>query len=189
MEFRAVLSAVYGKGKDNLSRIEDLPYLEAFPKLYEGYWYRSVFSPSGMTAEEFIKRLGADHPPILMPKWAEFNGGRFEIIGVRVPEELGWRTLGESWIFILRLENRLRANKRSPVRTFFIRTGRASRPQMLARIPELSLMASKKIALIGLGCMGAPSALEFARAGVGELRFVPIRLTPKTTTYRLVPLQ
>ena len=184
MEFRAVLSAVYGKGKDNLSRIEDLPYLEAFPKLYEGYWYRSVFSPSGMTAEEFIKRLGADHPPILMPKWAEFNGGRFEIIGVRVPEELGWRTLGESWIFILRLENRLRANKRSPVRTFFIRTGRASRPQMLARIPELSLMASKKIALIGLGCMGAPSALEFARAGVGELRLMDSDVVEAGTTSR-----
>jgi molybdopterin/thiamine biosynthesis adenylyltransferase len=119
-----------------------------------------------------------------MPKWAEFNGGRYELIGIRVPEESAWRELSESWIFILRLEKRLKGNKTAPVQKLFIRTGRASRYQMQARVPELSLLPSKKIAVIGLGCMGAPSALEFARAGVGELRLMDDDSVEPGTTVR-----
>jgi len=168
-EFRAVVSAVFGKGKKTVFEVEDRPFLSGFPKRFEGYWYRSTVSPSGMSAGEFLRQLAVEHPPVLMPKWAEFNGGRYELIGVRIPEESAWRELGKSWIFILRMEPRLKGNKKAPVQKTFIRTGRASRPQMQARVPELSGLGSKRIAIVGLGCMGGPSAFEFARAGLGEL--------------------
>jgi molybdopterin/thiamine biosynthesis adenylyltransferase len=183
-EFRAVVSAVFGKGKKTVSEVEDSPFLSGFPKRFEGFWYRSTISPSGMSAEEFLRRLAAEHPPVAMPKWAEFNGGRCELIGVRIPEESAWREVGESWIFILRREQRLKANKRTPVQKFFIRTGRASRHQMQARVPELSLLASKRIAIVGLGCMGGPSALEFARASVGEVRLMDDDSVEPGTTVR-----
>jgi molybdopterin/thiamine biosynthesis adenylyltransferase len=183
-EFRGVVSSVFGKGKKTIFEVEDGPFLRAFPKHFEGYWYRSTFSPSGMSADEFLRRLAVEHPPVAMPKWAEFNGGRYELIGVRIPEESAWRELGESWIFILRLEQRLKANKRAPIQKFFIKTARASRSQMLARIPELSALPSKKIAIIGLGCMGGPSAIEFARAGVGEIRLMDDDSVEPGTTVR-----
>jgi hypothetical protein len=109
-EFRAVVSAAFGKGKKVVFEIEEGPFLRGFPKHFEGYWYQSTFSPSGMSADEFLRRLAVEHPPVAMPKWAEFNGGRYELIGVRIPEESAWRKLGESWIFILRLE-RMRQTK------------------------------------------------------------------------------
>jgi len=184
VEFRAVVSVVFGKGKKTVFEVEDSPFLNGFSKRFEGFWYRSTFSPSGMSAEEFLRRLAVEHPPVGMPKWAEFNGGRYELIGVRIPEESAWREVGESWIFILRLEQRVKANKRAQVKKFFIRTGRASRPQMQARIPELSVLPSRRIAIIGLGCMGGPSALEFARAGVGELRLMDDDSVEPGTTVR-----
>jgi molybdopterin/thiamine biosynthesis adenylyltransferase len=40
------------------------------------------------------------------------------------------------------------------------------------RTPELHPLASKSVALFGLGCLGAPVALELARAGLGSLSIV-----------------
>ena len=55
---------------------------------------------------------------------------------------------------------------------YFARPGRAGRQDVLARIPELEPLGQKAVAVFGLGCLGAPSALEFARAGVRGLSLV-----------------
>jgi len=52
----------------------------------------------------------------------------------------------------------------------FIRAGRASRRDLFLRMPELSALSDKVVAVFGLGCIGGPSAFELVRAGVGELR-------------------
>jgi molybdopterin/thiamine biosynthesis adenylyltransferase len=52
------------------------------------------------------------------------------------------------------------------------------------RIPELSPLKNKVVAFIGLGCVGAPSALQFAKAGVGELRLVDGDFISPGTTCR-----
>lgn len=56
--------------------------------------------------------------------------------------------------------------------TYFARAGRAGVDDILVRSPELRVLREKTLAVFGLGCLGAPSTLEFARAGVGELRIV-----------------
>lgn len=40
------------------------------------------------------------------------------------------------------------------------------------RVPELHSLSKQKVAVFGLGCIGAPSAIEFTKAGVGELCLV-----------------
>lgn len=55
---------------------------------------------------------------------------------------------------------------------FFVRTGRVGREDFTSRIPELSQLYSKTVTVIGLGCLGAPSVLEFARCGIGEIRII-----------------
>lgn len=52
---------------------------------------------------------------------------------------------------------------------YVIRPGRVGRADVLVRAPELLSMTHASVALVGLGCLGAPSALEFARAQVGSL--------------------
>jgi molybdopterin/thiamine biosynthesis adenylyltransferase len=55
---------------------------------------------------------------------------------------------------------------------FFARAGRISAGGAAVRAPELAPLATKTVAQFGLGCVGAPSALEFARAGIGNLRIL-----------------
>jgi len=57
----------------------------------------------------------------------------------------------------------------------------ASPEDLIKRIPELQSLRTKSIALFGLGSLGAPSALEFARAGIGQIRLVDFdRVDPAT---------
>lgn len=69
-------------------------------------------------------------------------------------------------------------------RCYLARVGRGGRSDLLARAPELSVMPTARIAVIGLGCLGAPSALEFARALTGELRLVEYDHVDVGTTIR-----
>ena len=182
-EFRAVVTSVEAQGM-TLSKAQQTPFLSKFAKSHASHWYRSNLTPFGLRPEEYIKRLGEAIPAVRNPKWSEFKHGQFEIIGVRIPEEVEWRTIGESWVFILRVKYRVAGKKGVPIQTFFLRAGHASRAQFQMRIPELSPLASRRIGIVGLGCMGAPSALEFARAGVGEIRLMDYDSVEPGTTVR-----
>jgi len=57
-------------------------------------------------------------------------------------------------------------------RIYFARASRAGRQDLTVRIPELYNLQEKKITVFGLGSLGAPSVLEFARCGVGKLSII-----------------
>jgi molybdopterin/thiamine biosynthesis adenylyltransferase len=56
--------------------------------------------------------------------------------------------------------------------TQFARAGRAGLRDIADRVPELKKLPNASVAVFGLGCIGAPSAIELARCGVGELRLL-----------------
>lgn len=58
------------------------------------------------------------------------------------------------------------------VAIYFTRAGWTPTDNVSARAPELHPLRDRTIAHFGVGCLGGPSALEFARAGVGELRIL-----------------
>jgi len=60
----------------------------------------------------------------------------------------------------------------------------ASPTDLFARIPELKPLREKTVAVFGLGCLGAPSALEFARAGVRCIRLVDFDVVDPATCVR-----
>lgn len=67
------------------------------------------------------------------------------------------------------------------VTMYFTKVGLAGRDDRLLRSPELRCLGDRSVAVFGTGCLGAPSVLEFARAGVGELRLLdPDRVDPGT---------
>lgn len=53
---------------------------------------------------------------------------------------------------------------------YFSKAGRAGADDLLVRTPELRVLREKTVAVFGAGCLGAASVLEFARAGVAEVR-------------------
>lgn len=67
---------------------------------------------------------------------------------------------------------------------YFSRQGHAGTDDLAARTPELRGLRQKTVAVIGLGCLGAPSSLEFARAGVGELRLLDHDIVDPATSGR-----
>lgn len=67
---------------------------------------------------------------------------------------------------------------------FFLRAARAGREDLTARIPELSQLCKKTVTVVGLGCLGAPSVLELARCGIGEIRIIDFDIVETGTIVR-----
>jgi len=96
-------------------------------------------------------------------KYRLSSSGRTDVLAVVMPEEHAWRKqTGQGWLFIVSDKNK--------GSSYFARSGRAGAKDLLAREPELDEMRTATIALFGLGCNGAISAVELAKAGTKELR-------------------
>ena len=137
------------------------------------------------------------------------RGGSIRVRAALFPEEHRWRGTpgggaGEGWLVAVCLEQpagpgagggagHSRYPMRSKSRTggakpnvtcYLARAGRFGRADLLARVPELAPMIGAQVAVVGLGCLGAPSAIEFARALTGGLRLVEHDHVDAATTVR-----
>lgn len=95
--------------------------------------------------------------------------GGVQVIAVLFPEEQNHLKQGLGWAVLL---HRHGSHKRGgpPARTSFIRADRAGVQDLASRFPQFALLQQCRAAVFGLGCMGAPSVLEFARAGMHTVR-------------------
>ena len=100
----------------------------------------------------------------------KYNGHQIEISGVLFREELTEGNFGDGWIFHVRAHGRGKLAGRYAM--YIVRAGRAGRDDLAARVPELRGLREKTALLLGLGGIGAPVAMELARAGIGRLRVV-----------------
>ncbi len=159
------------------------PALRGFSDSIEGRWVRLEEPIRRGSADAFARALVDRRPELRNPRWKTFGNLRVDIVGVIFPEEVAWRRIRDGWVFLVRVEV-----QRKGFRTFaenrLVRAGRAGRADLAVRVPELSPVRNKAIALFGLGCVGAPSCLEFARAGVGTLRILDHDLVEPGITVR-----
>jgi molybdopterin/thiamine biosynthesis adenylyltransferase len=66
----------------------------------------------------------------------------------------------------------------------FSRAGRIGRTAIGQRAPELKPLYDATICIFGLGCLGAPSAMEFARCGVKNVHLVDFDFVDPAATGR-----
>lgn len=151
-------------------------------------WVRTAAPIMQKDGRKFFEELQVLHPQVQYHEWFRDHGLdlNYGLIGVTFPEEVKHKTMGEGWLFLFvtRVRNRGHKHPKWTNQFNFLRAGRAGRQDMEERIPQLKHLSSKKVAVIGLGSVGAPSALEFAKNGVGELRVLDDDHVEPGTTVR-----
>jgi molybdopterin/thiamine biosynthesis adenylyltransferase len=203
----AVLEVRDGRGK--LLAEASSTIREAYGrKVIEGRWSRSSEAVQSNDAKTVFHR-GRDLDVNGTLAWATISSFSVQVQGILFPEEVGHRRSGDGWVFVVRVRTPSRRdapahqNKRSrrrrgrppwpQLRTsqppatdsyHLSRAGRSGAVDLVARIPELRPLRAHTIAQFGAGCLGAASALEFARAGIGELRLLDGDVIDAATTVR-----
>jgi len=146
-------------------------------------WVRALEPIRKYQAREFLRILCGLQSSLERPRRNGSLGA--DIVGVVFSEETGWRKRGDSWVFLIRVPVERPGFRRGQYwEAHFVRAGRAGRADMGARIPELSALSGRTIAVVGLGCLGAPSAIELAQAGIGELRLMDDDIVEPATVVR-----
>lgn len=97
----------------------------------------------------------------------KFGRETLDVTGVLFREEVADGRFGDGWIFRVQ-----RFNGHIPQKAYLARAGRAGRDDLRARTPETQALADKTVLVIGVGGIGAPAAIELARAGLGRLRLI-----------------
>ena len=154
-----------------------------YQKRIRGKWFRVRRLAHQIDPRKFLEGYLPEHQSITRFVGDTVSGWKMDITGVVFPEELAYREKGDGWIFVIRAEKPKYGRK---IERFahFVRAGRAGQLDLNSRIPELAPLCKKRVAVIGLGCIGAPSALEFARSGVGELRILDRDIVEPGTVVR-----
>lgn len=147
-------------------------------------WGRLDALPIGTTADNLRRQLLTAHPHLSAPLWLSVQDDeaarvQVEIVGALFREEQVRGQIGDNWLFVARQliqpprqrhrRNAGRGGIRPKTNVMLARADRESVETLRARVPELRLLANKKIALFGAGSVGSVCAVELARAGVKEL--------------------
>lgn len=168
-QFRGVVSTVYGPRGDVLARW-DGPVPARFGAVMTGRWVRVREPIVEGDPSAFLARLAALDPATGSLRLTRHDKKTLVgLIGVIFPEEIRYRAEGDGWMF-LRIAKL--AQKSKPPLGAFVRAARAGRSDLGERVPAVTSVRDKIVALFGLGAVGAPMALDLARNQTGELRLV-----------------
>lgn len=142
-----------------------------FPVPIEAHWVRLGSPVPYGRGPDFASHIFQHYPNLREGRWTDAGNHRFKVIGVIFPEEVEYRNERDGWTFLICIRSPRNQRQMEP-KYHLVRAARCGREDLTPRVPELKTLAQKKIVVFGLGCVGAPSSIEFARAGIGELRLV-----------------
>jgi ThiF family len=154
-------------------------------KVFKGRWLRVEQLPIIPDPQIFLQELRKQEKHFFKPAMNCEIGPdvSFEYFGTLFPEDALQREKRDGWQFVI-AEKRKINKTYTPVNAYFARPMRAGKGDIISRTPELTALHEKKIAIVGLGCVGAPASLEFAKAGIGEIRILDYDYVEAGTTVR-----
>lgn len=166
------------RGAVALVRSDGERLAEASPDLLRAYpgslelqarWIQLPLAPDQNEPAAVLDAAVQADPVLARPVWKQLNGRLVDVIGVVFPEETAWRQTGLGWLFHVRTGD---PSHPGGMGQHLIRAGRAGSDDLAVRAPAHVALRERRVAVAGLGALGAPSALELARAGVGRLHLL-----------------
>ena len=147
------------------------PRPRAFNRILKGAWVRHPKAISCDGPDGFFNALSPDERTYFgtAQKWPIAPHRRLHAIVF--PEETAHRVFGTGWI-VAEVTVPGVHDRKKEMHAHFVRVARAGQADIAARMPSSDGLRDKRIAFFGLGAIGAPAALEFARAGVGAMALV-----------------
>ncbi len=143
----------------------DAALIQTFPNIARGRWVRWNAPIVESNIRRILAMVSARYKEVVQPsglsRQRAASRGQPEVLGVVFPEEVALGERHDAWLFIVQ----------SPDGSaHFARACRAGRVDLGSRAPELVPLRQKSIAAIGMGSLGAPSAIDFARNGVSLVK-------------------
>jgi molybdopterin/thiamine biosynthesis adenylyltransferase len=151
------------------------------PQRFTGRWVRLGEPPPVPVGQDYTDLIAAvarvkPHLRNEQPQWV--GEWQLDVLGIVFREEVRYGVEGDGFVFLVR------ARRGRERHVYVCRAMRSGIADLTERIPEVAELRRKKVAVVGLGGIGGPSALELARAGVGELRIVDHDIVDAATSVR-----
>jgi molybdopterin/thiamine biosynthesis adenylyltransferase len=148
----------------------------------EARWIRLDGPPASRDPQQLLAQAEAAAPGLTAAQWQPVRDGAVAVTALVYDEEVGQDQTGDAWLFVVGIrESQARGQREG---WYLTRGERLGRSDLNARIPALAPLGDRRVALIGLGALGAPIALELARAQLGELRILDFDLVEAGTIVR-----
>ncbi|MCI1189890.1 ThiF family adenylyltransferase [Hymenobacter sp. DH14] len=185
-------------------------FQELFPFKFDGYALRlSERPPFGDPNQDigWLRKLLEKHNGGMVPRSKPLPGFKGDVTldgqtingnltitdfwGLNIPEEVGPGVLGMGWLFLLEgfMEVTVPQGKNKSVKqklpfASYAQAARSGPQDIQIRVPALKGLPAYTVAVVGLGALGAPAAIEFARNQVGGLRLMDFDSVDPGTTVR-----
>src|SRR3546814_15683187 len=92
---------------------------------------------------------------------------------VLFPEEVQHQEFGDGWAVMQWVGSRRKKGLPRSITGSFVRAARAGPTDLAARMPAAATLSDTSVIFFGLGALGAPSAIELARARLCKLHSLP----------------
>jgi hypothetical protein len=167
---RACLSKVSvkrGSKKQTLAELTEPLRTRFAGKTLDGRWARVEKLPEDNMPRDLLAAAEAVEPALANPRWHALPaGGEISILGVLSREEVRQDEWEDTWLFVVSL----RQPNGGTGSRYITRGERLTAGDLLARLPREARLNEQAVGVVGVGSLGAPIALELARAQLGTLR-------------------
>jgi molybdopterin/thiamine biosynthesis adenylyltransferase len=174
------------RGEDGTTvRRADPTILAGYPNRIIARWCRVPYRPAADGPDAVLAAAVASVPALSKSSREAVDAQHeLDITGVVFTDGLRPGADGDAWMFVVRgvggrpPQRASKARKqhggrvappREQIGPYLARAYRAGRRDVTERARSLSALADKKVVVFGAGGIGAPSAIEFAKAGIGTL--------------------
>ncbi len=192
----AVLEGTTAGNEEVVGRLPDA-LQKQFSLRFKGYVLRlSERPPYGNAAQDiqWLKHLAekSTNGLGLRSRPLSKNGTTInQVWALNFPEEVGPGKMGMGWLFLIDAvrevtlpRNSGKAAKGALDASYYAQAARSNPRDIGVRVPSLTGLPGCSIAVVGLGAIGAPAVMEFARNQVGALRLMDFDSVNPATTVR-----